>query len=185
MHFAAWGMPRLGHNIFFLVVLYNHSPGRPNVHCMTYTVHQAYLHSILVTTHPLFSPSGWMRRLVWRGCWRKCLLSTFSHDIATWLSQITWAGAQSCITQGLINILINWCTCCTFFRTSSAFKPTIAREVFSLLQHWLIPSSHSRFIKFSAMSGYSDNMGYGDDCGHGYHKSSLRKEEVRTQLLLQ
>lgn len=33
--------------------------------------------------------------------------------------------------------------------------------------------------------GYgNDNMGYGDDIGHGYHKSSLRKEEVTGSLEL-
>ena len=31
--------------------------------------------------------------------------------------------------------------------------------------------------------GYgNDNMGYGDDTSHGYHKSSLRKEEVTSFL---
>ena len=31
--------------------------------------------------------------------------------------------------------------------------------------------------------GYGDdNMGYGDDIGHGYHKSSLRKDEVTSFL---
>lgn len=34
-----------------------------------------------------------------------------------------------------------------------------------------------------AMSGYGDNQGWGDDVGHGYHKSSLRKDEVSTVLL--
>ena len=29
------------------------------------------------------------------------------------------------------------------------------------------------------MSGYAHNQGYGDDIGHGYHKSTLRKDEVR------
>lgn len=29
------------------------------------------------------------------------------------------------------------------------------------------------------MAGYAQNQGYGDDIGHGYHKSTLRKDEVR------
>jgi hypothetical protein len=28
------------------------------------------------------------------------------------------------------------------------------------------------------MSGYDDNNGWGDDTGHGYNNSSLRKEDV-------
>ena len=28
------------------------------------------------------------------------------------------------------------------------------------------------------MAAYAHNQGYGDDIAHGYHKSSLRKDEV-------
>jgi hypothetical protein len=29
------------------------------------------------------------------------------------------------------------------------------------------------------MAAYAQNQGYGDDIAHGYHKSTLRKDEVR------
>ena len=54
----------------------------------------------------------------------------------------------------------------------------LARELVCLSDNWTSAACLPAPGVDSAMSGYDDNNGWGDDVGHGYHKSALRKDEV-------